>query len=128
MAPMPVSAGALVPSVDEQFFDLICNDVELVAAEFDAIVAAEWPTPPPGTPGCGGGGQPTGGTTRRAIDRGGRQPSRSRRPGVGGWARERSPPHRRNDTREREAGDRPNVNQRSRGACSPGPRVSSPSV
>ena len=32
--------------VDEQFLQLICDDPELLAAEFDAIIAAEWPAPP----------------------------------------------------------------------------------
>jgi len=93
MATTPASADTLAPSVDEQFFDLVCNDEELVAAEFDAIVAAEWPTPPPGIPGRGAaGGQPPGGAARRAIERGAGPLSRTRPPGVAGWARERSPP------------------------------------
>jgi len=36
--------------VDEQFVDLICADQDLIRSEFDAIVAAEWPTPPPTRP------------------------------------------------------------------------------
>jgi hypothetical protein len=31
---------------DQQFLDLICYDQDLLEAEFDAIIAAEWPTPP----------------------------------------------------------------------------------
>jgi len=101
MATTPVSADASVPSVDEQFFDLICNDVELIAAEFDAIIAAEWPTPPPSAPGHRTAGRPpTGGTARRGIARGGGRSSRPRHPGIGGWARERSPPHPDNHTRD----------------------------
>ena len=34
--------------VDEQFLDLICADEDLLRAEFDAIIAAEWPSPPAG--------------------------------------------------------------------------------
>ena len=95
MATTPISAGTSVPSVDEQFFDLICNDVELVAAEFDAIIAAEWPTPPPSTPGRGvAGGQPTDGTARHAVACGGGRSAQPSHPGIGGWARERSPPYR----------------------------------
>jgi hypothetical protein len=31
---------------DEQFLDLLCADEDLLGAEFDAIITAEWPTPP----------------------------------------------------------------------------------
>jgi hypothetical protein len=41
---------ATVQSVEEQFCELICSDAELLAAEFDAIIAAEWPDPPADTP------------------------------------------------------------------------------
>jgi hypothetical protein len=35
-------------ALDElEFADLWCDDAELLRAEFDAIVAAEWPAPPP---------------------------------------------------------------------------------
>lgn len=33
--------------IDEQFIELICADDELVQAEFDAIISAEWPATPP---------------------------------------------------------------------------------
>jgi hypothetical protein len=33
-------------TVDEQFLTLICSDEDLLRAEFDAIIAAEWPGPP----------------------------------------------------------------------------------
>lgn len=39
--------------VDEQFIDLICADDELMQAEFDEIVAAEWAVPPPVDSTCG---------------------------------------------------------------------------
>ena len=35
-------------SIDEQFLDLLCADEDLLAAEFAAIITAEWPTPPVG--------------------------------------------------------------------------------
>jgi hypothetical protein len=44
MRPHPVHAAR---TTDEQFLDLVCADDELLRAEFDAIIAAEWPTPPP---------------------------------------------------------------------------------
>jgi len=80
---------------DEQFLDLICGDADLLAAEFDAIIAAEWPTPPADSPGRGAvGGDPGCGATRRVagVVRG--PVSRPRHPGIGGWARQRSPPFR----------------------------------
>ena len=33
-------------SVEEQFLDLLLADDDLIQAEFDAIIAAEWPGPP----------------------------------------------------------------------------------
>jgi hypothetical protein len=79
-------------AVDEKLIDLICDDPDLLAAEFDALIAAEWPTPPvdrrrhaaacglpdTGPPGAHGAGR--------------RPASRPRHPGIGGWARQRSPP------------------------------------
>jgi len=109
MPTTPATADTVRPSVDEQFFELICNDAELLAAEFDAIIAAEWPAPPPSTPGRGtAGDHPTGGAARRAIASRGSPLSRSRRRGVGERVRQRSPPGRRNNSPlTRKAGDRP---------------------
>lgn len=44
--PTHPEAEAIERSVDERFLDLLCSDTELVRAEFDAIIAAEWPDPP----------------------------------------------------------------------------------
>lgn len=86
--------GDVTRRSDEQFLDLICSDDEFVQAEFEAIIAAEWPSPPPDRP-------------RRDTPRGrppvrGHQypepgaqdglPLRPRNPGVGTWFRQRSPP------------------------------------
>ncbi len=38
--------GHVARGNDEQFLDLICSDDQFVQAEFDAIIAAEWPDPP----------------------------------------------------------------------------------
>jgi hypothetical protein len=89
--PTTPATGTTTPSVEEQFLDLVYGDTDLLAAEFDAIIAAEWPEPPadehgPSVPDR----QPDGGPGRR---RGG-PVSRLRHPGLGGWARERSPPFR----------------------------------
>jgi len=60
------SGGSIADApTTEAFADLVCDDVELLRAEFDAIVAAAWPdrpTPRPGRP-CGG----DGGRCRRAV-------------------------------------------------------------
>ena len=99
MPTTPATGDTRARTVEEQFLELICNDDDLLAAEFDAIIAAEWPEPPP-----------TGlqrrrqraprkwrGHARRPCPRYG---LRRRRPGAGGWARRRSP---RSDTRPRQA-------------------------
>jgi hypothetical protein len=94
--------------VDEQFLQLICGDPELLAAEFDAIIAAEWPAPPTdeGEPKATSG--PPGGRARTLVA----WPvdglvTRPRHPGVGGWARQRSPPARAHESDDRKGGDRP---------------------
>jgi len=81
--------GDVTRGSHEQFLDLICSDDELVQAEFDAIIAAEWPSLPPHRP--------------RRDNPGGRHPSRRgqppapsgpdglplrpRHPGVEAWSR-----------------------------------------
>jgi hypothetical protein len=59
MVAIPASAISMVVSpandveldrVEADFAELICGDEEWVRAEFDAIVAAEWGTPPPAPP------------------------------------------------------------------------------
>lgn len=50
--------AAAVRPVESELADLICSDTDLLHAEFDAIIAAEWggdhppgrPTPPPPPP------------------------------------------------------------------------------
>jgi len=80
-------------TVDEEFLDLICRDPDLLAAEFDAILAAQGFQPPIRRHGRGAAGQaPASGPTDRAAGPGCRPTSRPRHPGIGGWARQRSPP------------------------------------
>ncbi len=80
-------------SIDQQFLDLICHDQDLLATEFDAIIAAEWPTPP--------ADRARHGVTRRPparrlpgsdADRLGGPTCSPWRCRIGGWVRERSPP------------------------------------
>jgi len=46
MVPLDPLAEESAPMADEQFLELLCTDPDWVRAEFDAIVAAEWPIPP----------------------------------------------------------------------------------
>jgi hypothetical protein len=93
MPTTPATGDTAERTVDEQFLDLICNDQELLGAEFDAIIAAEWSSPPANTPGRGATGRhPTDGAAHRAANPVRGVVSRPRHPGVGGWARQRSPP------------------------------------
>jgi len=96
-----VTGGVTAWAVDEQFVDLICGDADLVAAEFDAIIAAEWPTRPADE-------HPGGGETPCAAGAVGGPVFRRRPPGIAKWARQRSPPSQRPGPR-------------------PGPRPSAPS-
>ena len=76
MPTTPATGDTTARTVDEQFLDLICNDADLLAAEFDAIIAAEWPEPPPDRPGT---------RRRRRAPRQRRSPPRRRpcpRPGL----------------------------------------------
>jgi hypothetical protein len=93
MISTPPAAGAwTAPSVDDQLLELVCDDAELLAAEFHAIMTAEWPVPP--TDGLGlatACDRPDSEVAHRVGSVLG-PASRPRHPGVGGWARQRSPP------------------------------------
>ena len=97
-------------TTDEQFLDLLCAEADLLRAEFDAIIAAEWTTLPPADP------DRSEGTEQHA--RPGRWPrgeaaspslaNRPHHPGVGGWGRQRSPPARgRGQAKTAKAGEGP---------------------
>jgi hypothetical protein len=96
--PQPAAATRCRPALaaDEQFLALLCADEELLRAEFEAIIAAEWPTtptrPPAGRNACvpPGGGARAGGSASTMPP-----PDRSLCPGGPGWVRQRSPPDRR---------------------------------
>jgi hypothetical protein len=93
MPTTPATGDTTARTVDAQFLDLICSDADLLAAEFDAIIAAAWPTPPADGPGRGvAGGQPGSGAGRRAADPVRDPVHRPRHPGIGGRVRQRSPP------------------------------------
>jgi hypothetical protein len=107
MPPTPTTGETAARRVDDQFLDLICTDADLLRAEFEAIIAAEWPSPPANPPGHRTTGQhPTSRAARWLTARLGGAVSRPRQPGIGGWARQRSPPPRQPPTNDRKAGDR----------------------
>ena len=85
--------SAATRGTDEQFLELVCADEDLLRAEFDAIIAAEWPSPPPADPDRGAGAErrPRPARLRRAASTPA-LPSRPRHPRVGGWTRQRAPP------------------------------------
>jgi hypothetical protein len=87
-------------TVDEQFLDLICSDADLLAAAFDAIVAAEWREPPTDRSGRDTGGRAGRARARRTADLVRGPALRPRHPGIGGWARQRSPPFETHDSQE----------------------------
>jgi hypothetical protein len=80
-------------STEEQFLDLLLADDELLRAEFDAIIAAEWPGSPPNLPHRRVRGEPDAGGKRRHRAAATKAPAPlGRRPHVDGSARQRSPP------------------------------------
>ena len=83
----------VVVSADEQFIDWLCADEDLLRAEFDAIIAAEWPGPPPAPPDRGTAAERGPRRTRhRAATRTAGLPSRPGHPDTGDRTRQRSPP------------------------------------
>ncbi len=51
MPTTPESDGDIATlSANELFLDLLCADEDLLKAEFDAIIAAAWSSPPPDKP------------------------------------------------------------------------------
>ena len=91
--PTKPGSGVSTRTVDEQFLALICSEEDLLQAEFDAIIAAEWPSPPTTTPRRGPANRhPASEAHDRRRAHGARLVARPRHPGIGGWARQRSPP------------------------------------
>lgn len=93
MSTTSLTDGTAASTLDEQFLDLVCHDRQLLAAEFEAIVGAEWDEPP---------GECSGRETAGpCADHGGARrmppvrdpaPTLPRHPGRGGRSRQRSPP------------------------------------
>jgi hypothetical protein len=92
--PVALDSARATRETDEAFFEIIFGDDELVRAEFDAIIAAQWPcTPPPREPDDGAvadrGRRPA---RPRHEPSGSVLPNRRRYPGGGRWCHGRSPP------------------------------------
>jgi len=82
-------------AAEEEFLAIVCSDEDLVRAEFDAIIAAEWPSFPRGPPEDDDAVERSPGTAGRQPRSGQvRLPNRARHTGIGGWSRQRSPPPR----------------------------------
>jgi len=81
-------------AAEEEFFAIVCSDEDLVRAEFDAIIAAEWPSLPPDTPDDEAVERSPGTAGRQPRSGQVRLPNRARHTGMGGWSRQRSPPPR----------------------------------
>jgi hypothetical protein len=93
---------------DEQFLELVCADEDLLRAEFDTIIAAEWPSPPPAEPDRGADAERRPRRARQPREASAAAlPNRPRHPGIGGWTRPRSPPPTPATTETGKAGDRP---------------------
>jgi len=99
-------AGSITRTVEDEFFDLVYGDQELLRAEFDAIIAAGWPGVPPTqpTPAAAASG-PVGWEALRAPAGDARHKTEFALPKISDQARQRSPPHARGAT-TRKAGDR----------------------
>jgi hypothetical protein len=89
----PVAQQSSARAWEAEFLDLICADEELLRAEFDAIVAAAWPTRLTAARGTGRrlGGPSAGGRGGETVDAQRQRPEPDA-PKAQTWTRERSPP------------------------------------
>jgi hypothetical protein len=78
--------------LDQEFCDLLCADELLIADEFAAIIAANWPYPPRGRPIRFGPPCAAGRWPRRVRDPGSDVRMRPTAPSRAGHGRQRSPP------------------------------------
>jgi hypothetical protein len=89
----PVAQQSPARAWTAEFLDLICADEELLRAEFDAIVAAAWPTRLTVARGTAGrlGDPSAGGRGGETVDTQRQRPEQDA-PKAQAWTRERSPP------------------------------------
>ncbi len=94
-------------TVDEQFLDLLCNDPGLLAAEFDAIIAAQWPDPPMSPPHREAAGRRSEHRRPRGRRSSAEAHPKQKEPlGVDVRCTQRSPPHLATSYRHGKVGDR----------------------
>jgi len=84
--------GSTARSLDEELVDLVCADEQWLREEFDAIVAREWAAEPPAATPRDAAPRPDQASPRPATGDSAPPRRRPRRPAVGRWRRERSPP------------------------------------
>ena len=100
---LPAGAGD-TRSVEDRFLDLLLADDDLVQAEFDAIIAAEWPGPPPNLPRRHVLGGPDPGRRRRHRATASKRAGAGRRPAADTSRRQRSPPPNDQETTDQQKG------------------------
>jgi len=84
-------AAEAAVGTDEVFVDLVCADDDLLRAEFEAIIEANWPAPPGSSARLPWPDRPTPrGSRRRSVPT--IAPSVRRAPADGRGGRQRSPP------------------------------------
>jgi hypothetical protein len=95
---LALSAPTVSPgrsTVEGDFLALVYGDQDLLRAEFDAIIGVAWDDPPPRwptpRPTVPWPAQPLGRSRRGTVGLPG-PATQPHRPGIGGWARQRSPP------------------------------------
>ena len=85
--------GPAARTADEEFLSLVYSDSEFIRAEFDAIIAAGWPDPPPAPPVPRGvAGPPVGSSAPSTLAYATRHDAPPTMPGVSRQVRQRSPP------------------------------------
>lgn len=90
---LPTAGGDVPADTGEQFLAVLCAEEELLRAEFDAIVTAEWPAPAPPHTVVGVYAEDAGpGKRARRGARGAPPWGRPSSSGISRWARQRSPP------------------------------------
>ncbi|GAA3634158.1 hypothetical protein [Microlunatus ginsengisoli] len=86
MLPPP---GPDTRGIEQEFYDLLLDDADLLRAEFDELIAAAWSGTPPARPSRNTRPDPDRRPTRRAASR---PTGRPVRPGSDARPRQRSPP------------------------------------
>jgi hypothetical protein len=95
MPSVPTLGRESTLAAEDEFLAIVCSDEDLVQAEFDAIIAAQWPGLPPDPPEDDDAVERSPGPMPIPPIRGrARLSDRPHHPGIGGWSRERSPPPR----------------------------------